>query len=316
MLHVLGGLVALVAGGDMLVRGAVAIARRLNVSRLMIGLVLVGFGTSTPELVTSLEGAASGSPGIAIGNVVGSNIANILLILGLAAVISPLRVRPEALRRDGTTVLLASAICAALLFLPVLGRWTGTGLIALLLVYVVHTYRRERGLDDDSARMHAHEASAAAAEPAPGRWSLAAGLCVAALLLMIFGAKALVEGSVGIARSFGMPEAVIGLTVVAVGTSLPELVTSVVAALRRQGDVAFGNILGSNIFNILGILGMTALVAPIPVPSEFARLDVWVMLGATLLLVGASLTGGRLGRGEGLVFLAAYAAYTSYLILR
>jgi cation:H+ antiporter len=311
---ILGGLLALVTGGDLLVRGAVAIARRLKVSRLMIGLTLVGFGTSTPELVTSLEGAAAGSPGIAVGNVVGSNIANILLILGLAAVISPLRVDPRALRRDGAAVLLAAGVCAAAVVLDALERWVGGALVALLLAYVVFVYRRERHADDASARMHDHQASAAATAHAPARPWVAAALCLAGLVLMIFGARALVGGSVGLARSAGVSETVIGLTVVAVGTSLPELMTSVVAALRRQGDVAFGNILGSNIFNIFGILGLTALLAPIPVPAELARLDIWVMLGATLVLVYTSATGGRLGRAEGLVFLMAYAAYTGYLV--
>ena len=312
-LELAAGLVLLVAGGDALVRGAVATARRLGVSPLLIGLTLVGFGTSTPELVTSLQAAFLGSPGIAIGNVVGSNTANILLILGIAALITPLATQPGAMRRDGTVVLLAAIACCAVVLVGELVRPAGVVLVVLLIAYVVYTYRRERVVHDASAEMHEHEASAA--EPGPHRLWLAVLLTVAGLGLTILGAHFLVDASIELARAAGISETLLGLTIVAVGTSLPELVTSVVAAIRRQGDVAFGNIVGSNIYNVLGILGVTAVVKPIPVPPEIIRFDIWVMLAATVLLLVFSVTGWRISRGEGAVLLAGYAAYLAVLIL-
>lgn len=312
-LELAAGLVLLVAGGDALVRGAVATARRLGVSPLLIGLTLVGFGTSTPELVTSLQAAFLGSPGIAIGNVVGSNTANILLILGIAALITPLATQPGAMRRDGTVVLLAAIACCAVVLVGELVRPAGVVLVVLLIAYVVYTYRRERVVHDPSAEMHEHEATAA--EPGPHRLWLAVLLTVAGLGLTVLGAHFLVGSSIELARSAGISETLLGLTIVAVGTSLPELVTSLVAAIRRQGDVAFGNIVGSNIYNVLGILGVTAVVKPIPVPPEIIRFDIWVMLAATVLLLVFSVTGWRISRGEGAVLLAGYAAYLAVLML-
>ena len=287
------GLVLLVVGGDALVRGAVALARRFGVSPLLVGLTLVGFGTSTPELLTSLQAAWIGAPGIAVGNVVGSNVANILLILAVAALIRPLATSREALARDGTVVALAALACLGVVVAGTLERWAGAVLVAGLVAYVVHTYRRERVAGDASARMHAAEATAA--EPGPHPVTVALGFTAGGLVLTILGARLLVTGAVEIARAAGVSDTLVGLTLVAVGTSLPELVTSIVASLRRQGDVAFGNILGSNIYNVLGILGVTALARPIPVPPEVLRLDIWIMLAATALLLfaGTGSTGAR-----------------------
>ena len=312
-LQLLGGLVLLVIGGDALVRGAVAVAKRLGVSPLLIGLTLVGFGTSTPELVTSLQAAFLGSPGIAIGNVIGSNTANILLILGVAAVIYPIRTEPSALWRDGGAMLLAALAAVAVVLYGELVRPVGAFFVALLLAYIVHTYRRERHVKDASAAMH--EAEASAAEPGPRRLWVAAALTVGGIGLTILGADLLVTGAIALARAAGISETLLGLTIVAVGTSLPELVTSVVAAIRKQADVAFGNVLGSNIYNVLGILGVTALVKPIPVPPEIVRLDVWVMLAATLLLLAVSASGRRISRIEGGVLLAGYGGYIAALAL-
>lgn len=305
-----GGLVLLLVGGDLLVRGAVGVARRFNVSPLLIGLTLVGFGTSTPELVTSLQAAAIGSPGIAVGNVVGSNIANILLILGIAALVRPMQVEPAALKRDGGMLVLATIACAAAILAGALSPLAGGLFVAALVGYVVYTYLRERRQPDASAEMHTHEAEAVSP---PANLPLSAALTVAGLAATIFGARLLVDGSVGLARGFGISETVIGLTIVAVGTSLPELVTSVMAAWRRQGDVALGNVIGSNIYNVLGILGITALVLPIPIPPEIARFDLWVMIGATALLLLFAATGRRLSRLEGLVLAGLYAAYLAVL---
>jgi len=311
-LELVAGFLLLVAGGDSLVRGAVAIARRIGVSPLLIGLTLVGFGTSTPELLTSVQAALVGSPGIAVGNVVGSNTANILLILGFAALISPLRTSPDAFRRDGTVVLLSALACAGVVLSGYLDRTVGVVLVALLITYILYTYRRERVVHDASAMMH--EAEASAAEPAPTRLRVAALFTIGGLALTLLGARFLVDGAIELARAAGVSETIVGLTIVAVGTSLPELVTSVMAAVRRQSDVAFGNIVGSNIYNILGILGVTAIVRPIPVPPEIAHVDIWVMLLATVLLLVFSVTGWRVTRTEGGVLLASYIAYVGYLI--
>jgi cation:H+ antiporter len=304
------GLLLLVAGGDSFVRGSVAIARRLGLSPLLIGLTLVGFGTSTPELLTSLQAALAGSPGIAIGNVVGSNTANILLILGIAALIQPLRTQPAAFKRDGTVVMLAALACLGVVMLGEIGRGAGLALVAALLAYVGYTYVQETRTPDASAAMHEAEA---AIEPRPHRLWLALVFTAGGLLATLLGAKLLVEGAIELAAAAGISETVVGLTVVAVGTSLPELTVSLVAAFRREADVAFGNIVGSNIYNVLGILGITALVTPITVPPEIIALDIWVMLGATVLLLAFAVTGWRVNRLEGGILLTAYAAYMTVL---
>jgi len=300
-------------GGDALVRGAVTVAKRLRVSPLLIGLTLVGFGTSTPELVTSVQAALAGSPGIAIGNIVGSNTANILLILGIAALIHPLAASRGAFRRDGSVVIAAAIVCLAIVLAGSLARVLGIGLVALLVGYVVYTYRLERAAFDASAAAHAGEASLT--EPGPGRIWLAVLFVLGGLGLTILGANLLVNAAIALAKAAGLSESVIGLSIVAVGTSLPELVTSVVAAARRQSDVAYGNIVGSNIYNVFGILGVTAIVQPIAVPAEFAALDIWVMLVASLALILFTWTGWRLSRLEGAAFLTAYAIYMLVLFI-
>jgi cation:H+ antiporter len=302
------GLVLLLGGGEALVKGSVAAARRLGVSPLLIGLTLVGFGTSTPELVASLRATQIGAPGIAIGNVVGSNIANILLILGLAAVIFPLATTKEAFRRDGAVLIGVSMLMLAVVLLGVISRGAGLAFLGLLAAYTIYTYRAERRTHDAAARVHEAEAE----DAMPGReLPLWAGLLLAVggIAAVVFGADLLVGAAIEIARAAGLSEAVIGLTLVAVGTSLPELVTSAMAAVRRHADVAFGNILGSNIFNILGVVGLTAAVSPLSVPPEIAAFDVWIMIAAALLLVLFAATGWRVERWEGGAFLAAYAGY-------
>jgi cation:H+ antiporter len=310
VLHIAIGLVLLVSGGELLVRGSVSLARRLGVSPLLIGLTLVGFGTSTPELITSLQAALAGSSGIALGNVVGSNIANVLLILGAAAAIAPLACRPAAFYRDGAVLSGSALACAAAALGGTVGRVSGATFLVLLIAYVVFTYLRERRAPD-AAAMHAHEADLAA--PVPKSPWLALPFAVGGIALSILGARFLVAGAIGFAAAAGISEAVIGLTVVAIGTSLPELVTSVVAALRRQGDIAVGNIVGSNIYNVLGILGLTVLVQPLGVPQEILRLDLWVMLAATALLIAFAVTGWRVSRMEGGLLLIGYLAYLAVL---
>jgi cation:H+ antiporter len=312
ILLLLGGLVCLVVGGELLVRGSVAVAAGLRVPPLVIGLTLVGFGTSTPELVTSLQAAFAGSPGIAMGNVVGSNIGNILLILGLTAAFRSIAVNPASLRRDGGALALATLACVAVVLMGAVGRLAGLGLVALLAAYLAYTLITERRRETAAGEMYAAEAGLKT--PAQGRLWLSALTAVAGLAITILGARLLVTGAVSLAAAAGISETVIGLTVVAIGTSLPELVTSIIAIRKGESDVAFGNIVGSNIFNILGILGITALVHPLAVPPEIARLDIWVMSAATVALIVFAWTGWRVGRREGAAFLAAYGVYLGVLL--
>lgn len=304
------GFALLVAGGEALVRGAVSVASRLGVSPLLIGLTLVGFGTSTPELVTSLQAALGGFPGIAIGNVVGSNIANILLILGVAAIIMPLVIDPVAFRRDGTALAIATLLATGVILYGSLDRIMGGVLVVALMAYLAVAYISDRkSVAAEGAEQDLDVATV------PGSVWFAILLAVGGIAITIVGARFTVDAAVTLALLWGMSDTVVGLTVVAVGTSLPELVTSVMAALRRQSGIAFGNVVGSNIYNILGILGITALVRPISIPPQIAALDVWAMLAATLVLIGIVVAWQRIGRVAGAAFLAAYAAYTTWLIV-
>ncbi len=312
VIFVMLGLIGLVIGGELLVRGAVSAAKTLGISPLVIGLTLVGFGTSTPELVTSLQAAWAGSPGIAIGNVVGSNIGNILLILGLTAMFGTIAVNPAAFKRDGTVLVIATLAVVGLSMLGALGRVAGAGLFAGLIVYLIYTLWSERAKPTEAQPVYEGEAELVG--NGGKAMTISAAQAFAGLIITILGARLLVSGAVELAQSAGVSETLIGLTIVAIGTSLPELVTSVMAILRKQGDVAFGNIVGSNIFNMLGILGITALVQPLSIPPEILRLDIWVMLGATALLLVFARTGWRLRRLEGAMLLGGYVIYLGVLI--
>jgi cation:H+ antiporter len=306
------GLVLLLVGGELLVRGAVASARSLGVSPLLIGLTLVGFGTSTPELVTSVTAALNGSPGIAVGNVVGSNIANILFILGLSAVIYPMAVNPKGFKRDALMLSFAALACMAVVLYGRMGMFMGIAFIASLLAYVVFVYLQEKSAPDEAALVAEHVAEDA--PKGPSNMALSLGMAIVGIAITIFGAGFLVDGSIAMAKSLGVSDTIIGLTIVAVGTSMPELVTSVMAALRKHADVAYGNIVGSNIFNVLFILGTTSVIQPIDMPPQIAAFDIWVMLAATAMLVYFARTGAKLQRWEGWVFMGCYTAYTGYLI--
>ncbi len=306
---ILIGLAALVIGGDLLVRGAVELARLIGLSPLVIGLTLVGFGTSTPELVTSIQAAFAGSPGIAVGNVVGSNIANTLLILGFAAVLAPLAIDKIAFRRDGIVLLISTLMCFAAIQYGQLSPLIGAIFIAALLSYVIYTVVQERS----SQTATPSPAISDQESPPQGKLWINILFVIAGLTMTIFGAKFLVSGAINIASNFGVSEAVIGLTIVAVGTSLPELVTTIAAAKRGQSDIAFGNIVGSNIFNILFILGSTALIKPIQVPKTIASIDIYVMLAVTILLLIIAVTRWRITRIEGAVLLSTYILYSLWL---
>jgi cation:H+ antiporter len=277
------GLVGLFVGGEMLVRGSIGIALRLAIPPLLVGLTVVGFGTSMPEMLVSVDAALRGVPDIAIGNVVGSNIANILLIIGLSALVWQITVAGNTLRRDTGVMMAAALSLVPLFFLGEIGRIAGLALVAALGIYLVWAYRT-------SSPDEAPETQAAPTS-------------------LVFGARFLVDGAVSIARSWGLSEAFIGLTIVAVGTSLPELATSLVAAIRRHSEIAIGNIVGSNIFNVFAILGITAIVTPIPVAGRFLTFDLPVMLAVSLVLTFLLLTRPVIGRVAGAVLLIAYMTY-------
>lgn len=316
-LPLLGGLIFLILGGDLLVRGAVGVAERLGVSPLVIGLTLVGFGTSMPELVTSVQAALADSPGIAFGNIVGSNIANILLIAGISSLIFPIAVASSALKRDAVVMLAVAVGFAVLAALMPMGRIAGAVFLVGLVAYIYLAFQQERSaaghgaVFDKSAALQAADPALEPGNPARRDRSVFVALliAVAGLVLVVVGGSFLVRGAVSLAQAFAIPETVIGLTIVAVGTSMPELVTSVIAALKRQGDVAFGNIVGSNIYNILGIGGTTALIAPSAVPQQIVGFDNLIMVGVSALLLVFAATGLRVARWEGLVLLASYGVY-------
>jgi cation:H+ antiporter len=301
------GIALLTIGGEALIRGSLAAAKRLGVSPLLSGLVIVGFGTSAPELVVSVNAAIGGRPDIAIGNVVGSNISNTLLILGVCALITPLAVKPLALRRDAVTVVAANLLFLVLVGGSALAPVDAAILLVALATYLAWAYWSERFHAAPSGELHQAEAEELSTVPKSVLWTVIAVLV--GLLLLIVGSQVLLTGAIGIATYFDVPEAVVGLTLVAVGTSLPELSISVIAAIRRHADVAVGNILGSNIFNLLGILGVSALLQPLPVNPRILHFDQWVMFGTSLLLLLFLFTGRRLSRAEGGVLLAGYGIY-------
>ena len=307
LLAVAAGLVLLFAGGEGLVRGSVALAARLGLPKLVIGLTVVGFGTSAPELLVSVQAALSGEPEIALGNVVGSNIANIMLILAFACLLCPLSGWDDTTVREALVAALAALALYGLVHGPLIGRVDGAALLASLVVYLAATFwiARASGAGAD----YEGEAEAFSA-PALERRPLAApALILAGLIALVLGARLLVTGAVDIARVFGVSEAVIGLSLVAVGTSLPELATAIVAIIKRQGDVLIGNIIGSSIFNALAILGVTATIAPIGVNPRFAAIDAPIMLAASLGLAMLLIVSGRIGRTIGAAMLIFYGAY-------
>ena len=307
LLYVIGGAALLIFAGDALVRGAIALALRAGLSIALISLTVVAFGTSAPELVISVQAALEGAPDIALGNVVGSNVANVLLVLGAPALIAPI------VTRDGGEVLRnylfmvgASFLLLVLAFSGSIGRIAAAVMLLLLAGFFWDAYRRSAGtdvvddeIDPDSAGMPTVKV---------------AGLLAFGLIGLPTGAHFLIEGAREIAMSLGISEAAIGLTLVALGTSLPELAASLAAAWRGRMDVALGNVIGSNLLNILAILGITALVSPIPVSDSFATLDIPVMLGTTLLLLPYLVTGKAIGRRSGVVLVLLYLAFVALVV--
>jgi len=311
-LMVAGGLVTLLLGGDLLVRGAVTLAQRLEVPPLVIGLTVVAFGTSSPELVVSVKAALKGVPEIAIGNVVGSNIANVLLVLGVPALLMPLSCDATSIRRESAIMAGVTVLFIMLCLTGSLQAWQGAVMVALLVAYLSWSYVNARNNERQSAEMLAEDIEGIGVRP-KSLW-ISLGFVAVGFAGLVAGSDLLIRGAVQIAKLAGLSPATIGLTLVALGTSLPELATSLVAAVRRHGDVAIGNVIGSNLFNILGIMGITAMIRPIPVPDQFVRLDLWVMLATTLLIIPFVARGSSIGRPVGMLLAGLYVGYVWFLL--
>lgn len=306
------GLVLLVAGAELLVRGASRLAAALGVSPLVIGLTVVAFGTSAPEMAVSVQSALAGQADIAYGNVVGSNIFNVLFILGLSAIIAPLVVHLQLVRVDVPVMIVVSGLSLVLSLDLRISRLEGCVLVVGILVYTTWLLRTSRRVQEaDAERNHR------AGRPGAGSRIGNLGRVVVGLGLLVLGSRWLVGGAVATARYFGVSELVIGLTIVAAGTSLPEVATSVLASVRGERDIAVGNVVGSNIFNILAVLGAAAAVSPVGVPVAEAALDfdAPVMVAVAIACLPIFFTGYTISRWEGFVFLGYYGAYTAYLIL-
>lgn len=318
LLLLLAGFVVLIVGGELLVRGAVRVAERAGMSELLIGLTIVGFGTSAPELVASVEAALAGSPGIAWGNIVGSNLANSLLILGTASMILPVVVPRGPLWRDGGLALAATVVLWLVASTTGITIAIGSAFLIVLLAYLAYAYRAERTQPVGATALHekaeALEVSDTHLHDAEPLWRSIL-ILVLGIVLIVMGGRWLVEGAIDLARLVGMSEAVIGLTVIAIGTSLPELVTSVIAAYKGASAVALGNVLGSNIFNLLLIGGVTAVIAPGTIPGEITNFGLPVLIAASVLLLIFAATGRKITRWEGGILLATYLVLLVYNVV-
>ncbi len=302
------GVVLLIVGGNVLVSSAVVLARKWHISSLLIGLLFVGFGTSLPELATSLIAVARGVEGIAIGNVVGSNIANILLVLGVSAIIHPIKIPAHAFARDAIFLGVSTLVLLIAVLKGTIGTEMGALMCLTLVFYVYHAYQTDKKRQKEMSITPPLDISNKFILPL-GLWIV---LFVCGLVLTLWGAHILVNNAVLVAGSFGVSETVIGLTIIAFGTSLPELTTSIVASLKGESDIAVGNVVGSNIYNALFILGFTALWMPVLAPYS-TRGDVVVMTFATLLLLGLGWFKGSISRRMGIVFVILYCAYIMWL---
>ena len=310
------GLVLLLVAGDILVRGAVSLAVKLEIPTLVIGLTIVAFGTSAPELVISLRAALAGSSGIAIGNVVGSNIANIFLVLGVPALIAATNCDQPFIKRNMFYVIGASLLFIALCFSGPLSFWHGAILFGCMVAFLVESGRRAaQGSDASTKTCDEPIELIDGVSGVPSRsWAIAAFLVIGLIGLPI-GAQMTVTAATQIAKNFGISEATVGLTVIALGTSLPELSTTIAAALRGHCGLALGNVLGSNLFNILAIMGLTAMVVPVPVPDIIKHVDIWVMLAAILAITPFILGKRQITRKFGFVFVSCYLLYISLVFL-
>lgn len=307
----IAGIALLVAGGDFLVRGAVGLAGRLGIPHIIIGLTIVAFGTSAPELVVSLKAALADAPGIAVGNVVGSNIANIFLVIGLPAVIAATVCDQTDIERNAIWVLAGSVLFIALCHIEPLTVWHGVVMLAVMTLFLADTGRRAAMHRNGDKSCTPGDLTDIDDVPVPGSVPVMVVLVVVGLIALTGGGHLTVEAAKSIASRWGVSESAIGLTIVALGTSLPELATSLVAVFKRHHGIALGNVLGSNLFNILAIMGVVALVHPVNVPDQILRVDLWVMLFATVLVLPFTLGRIPVTRVPGLLFVIAYVVYVA-----
>lgn len=310
------GLLALVAGAEALVRGASRMALSFGLSPLVVGLTIVALGTSAPEMAVALGAALDGKPDLAIGNVIGSNIANTLLILGVSAIIVPLSVAGQIIRQEVPILIAVTLLLLGFAYNGVITRAEAAVLLCLMLAYTTFLVVQSR-------RASAQTKAEFEGEMPPDsgwdrHWSVQLALVAGGLGLLVLGADWLVSAAVEVARALGVSDLVIGLTVVAIGTSMPEIATSILAALRGERDIAVGNVVGSNLFNILGCLGLAGVgsSAGLPVPQAALSFDLWVLLAVSFACLPVFLTGREIARWEGFVFLGYYLAYTAFLILK
>lgn len=310
------GIGLLIVGAELLVRGASGLALAAGLSPLVVGLTVVALGTSSPELAVAVQSALGGAGGIALGNVIGSNIANVLLVLGIAAVIAPLTVNPQIIRQEAPIAVAAAALVLVFALDGTLGRLDGVLLVVGMVGYTAYTLIQSRREQATTQAEHARSHGTGKGR-GPRTWLRHILALVAGLALLTLGSQWLVDGAVAVAKVLGVDDLVIGLTIVAVGTSLPEIASSVLATLRGERDIAVGNVIGSCICNLFAVLGLMALVAPdgVPVPPAVVSFDLPVMLAAAMACLPIMRHGGAIYRWEGAIFLGYYVAYTLYLLL-
>jgi cation:H+ antiporter len=310
------GLALLVLGAEWLVRGASRVAARVGISPLVIGLTVVAYGTSSPEMAVSVQSSLAGQADIAVGNVVGSNIFNVLFILGISAIITPLIVQQQLIRLDVPIMIGVSLVTYFMSMDGVIGRLEGlllfAGIIAYTIFLIVQSRRESKAVEDEYAQEFAVKQ-----ETGWKPWVINIGLVVLGLVLLVQGSNWLVDSAISIARWLGLSELIIGLTIVAAGTSMPEVATSITAAIKGERDIAVGNVVGSNIFNILAVLGLSGVVASngLPVSAAAEAFDIPVMIAVALITLPIFFTGKVIARWEGWLFLFFYVAYTAYLVL-
>lgn len=317
MVTFVGGLAILIIGAEWLVRGASRIAGWAGISPLVIGLTVVAFGTSAPELAINVQSSLAGQPDIAIGNVVGSNIANIFFILGVSAAIAPLIVQQQVVRQDVPIMIGVSIVTYLFALDRLISTFEGFILFSALLIYTWFLIRQSRKETSQAIEQEYEKEYAPHEQKNARNWTINIGLVVIGLGMLVLGADWMVTSAVAVATWLGIDELVIGLTVVAVGTSLPELATSVTAAIKGERDIAVGNVVGSNIFNLMSVLGLSAIIVPVGIPVSDAAInfDIPVMIAVALAAFPIFLTGGQIFRWEGFIFVGYYVAYTAYLVL-
>jgi len=310
-IYIIGGSIGLFIGAEGLVRGASSLAIRLGISPLVVGLTVVAFATSSPEMVVSIKAAIEGNPGIVVGNVVGSNICNIALILGVAAMISPMSIKSQVIKREIPIMIIVSVILLLVLLDDTITRMEGVFLVIGIITYIILGYKYSIKKMDNKEVIKEFEESI---PKSPYKIWQSIIFILTGLALLVLGSNLFVDGAVAVAENFGVSQAVIGLTIIALGTSLPELTTSVVASFKNENDIAIGNAVGSNVFNILSILGVSSLVRPIA-DTGVTMVDLSIMMFFAILILPLSRSKFTLRRWEGTLLFCGYIAYMIYLVI-